>query len=240
MSVSFADSSMHEDISKLILYATHGILTEHDSPFGYLLLQCVHLYLKIDTYAAFEVHTTSTINAGRSTVQAFTALMKQYITETDKMNDKGWSFPKMHMIMHIFDNIEAKGAIRNYNTKLNEQMHGPLKKSYQRRTNFKNFAEQILRIDHWLLVSEDICHRVEDSDEFLRSTSQAAGNVDVDVDDPETDNLVPLDGSMHVKIGLTQALLTLEQIEMAHQGADVAFVGFRCHAWYVIDTIPVI
>jgi hypothetical protein len=59
------------------------------------------------------------------------------------MNDKGWSFPKMHMIMHIFDDIEAKGATRNYNTKPNEQMHGPLKKSYQRRTNFKNFAEQV-------------------------------------------------------------------------------------------------
>ncbi|KAG1771406.1 hypothetical protein EV702DRAFT_977341 [Suillus placidus] len=227
MSVSFADSSMHEDISKLILYATHGILTEHDSPFGYLLLRCVRLYLEIDTYAAFEVHTTSTINAGRSAVQAFTALMKQYITETDEMNDKGWSFPKMHMIMHIFDDIEAKGTTRNYNTKPNEQMHGPLKKSYQCRTNFKNFAEQILRIDHWLLVSEDIRCRVEDSDEFLRSTSQAAGNADVDVDDPETDNLVPLDGSMHVKIGSTQASLTLEQIEMAHQGADVAFIGFR-------------
>ncbi|KAG1735250.1 hypothetical protein EDD22DRAFT_787738 [Suillus occidentalis] len=32
---------------------------------------------------------------------------------------------------------------------------------------------------------------------------------------------------MHVKIGSTQASLTLEQIEMARQGADVAFVGFR-------------
>ncbi|KAG1839402.1 hypothetical protein DFJ58DRAFT_845711 [Suillus subalutaceus] len=145
MGVTFADSSMHEDISKLILYATHDILTEQDSPLGYLLLRCIHLYLEIDIYAAFEVHTTNTINEGRSAVQAFTALMKQYIAETVDENDKGWSFPKMHMIIHIFDDIEAKGATRNYNAKPNEQMHGPLKNSYQRQTNFKDFAEQVRR-----------------------------------------------------------------------------------------------
>ncbi|KAG1853942.1 hypothetical protein DFJ58DRAFT_841539 [Suillus subalutaceus] len=120
MGVTFADSSMHEDIKK------------QDSPLGYLLLRCIHLYLEIDIYAAFE---------GGSAVQAFTALMKQYIAETVDENDKGWSFPKMHMIIHIFDDIEAKGATRNYNAKPNEQMHGPLKNSYQRQTNFKDFAE---------------------------------------------------------------------------------------------------
>lgn len=47
------------------------------------------------------------------------------------------------MTTHLFDDIEAKGVTRNYNTKPNEQMHGPLKDSYQQRTNFKNFAEQV-------------------------------------------------------------------------------------------------
>lgn len=47
------------------------------------------------------------------------------------------------MITHLFDDIEAKGASRNYNTKPNEQMHGPLKDWYQNRTNFKNVAEQV-------------------------------------------------------------------------------------------------
>ncbi|KAG2054244.1 hypothetical protein BDR06DRAFT_982466 [Suillus hirtellus] len=122
-------------------------------------------------------------------------ISKQYIMEAGEENNKGWSFPKMHMIVHIFDDIEAKGTTRNYNTKPNEQMHGPLKNLHQCWTNFKDFAKQ-------------------------------AGNIDADVDDPATDDPVPLDRSMHVKIGSMQALLTLEQIEMAHQGIDVAFISF--------------
>jgi hypothetical protein len=51
--------------------------------------------------------------------------------ETINENDKGWSFLKMHMIIHIFDDIEAKGATRNYNAKPNKQIHGPLKNLYQ-------------------------------------------------------------------------------------------------------------
>ncbi|KAG1879197.1 hypothetical protein F4604DRAFT_1679613 [Suillus subluteus] len=158
MNVAFVDSSVHEDISKMIIYATHNILTEEDSPLGYLLLHCVRLYLEVDMYTAFEVHTANTISEGRSTIQALIAFMKQYIMATDQEDDKNWSFPKLYMTIHLFDDIEAKGATRNYNMKPSEQMHGPLKDWYQDWTNFKNFAEQILHIDHWLLVSDDISH----------------------------------------------------------------------------------
>ncbi|KAG2029713.1 hypothetical protein BDR03DRAFT_801240, partial [Suillus americanus] len=104
MNVSFADSAMHEDISKMIIYATHNILTEDKSPLGYLLLRCVQLYLEVDIYTAFEVHTTTTISEGRGAVQALTALIKQYTTKTedDDESDKDWNFPKLHMMTHIF------------------------------------------------------------------------------------------------------------------------------------------
>lgn len=47
------------------------------------------------------------------------------------------------MHAHTYDDIEEKGATRNYDTKPNEKAHGPLKFSYQRRTNFKEVAEQV-------------------------------------------------------------------------------------------------
>ncbi|KAH9001796.1 hypothetical protein EDB86DRAFT_2747365, partial [Lactarius hatsudake] len=56
---------------------------------------------------------------------------------------KDWNFPKMHALVHSFDDIKAKGATRNYNTKLNEKLHGPLKKAYLRQTNFKDIAPQV-------------------------------------------------------------------------------------------------
>ncbi|KAG1816991.1 hypothetical protein EV424DRAFT_1624504 [Suillus variegatus] len=206
MSVTFADSSVHEDISKMIIYATHDILTEEASPLGYLLLRCVRLYLEVDMYAAFEVHTANTISEGRSAVQALTAFMKQYIDiATDEDDDKNWNFPKLHMTTHLFDDIEAKGP--------NEQMHGPLKDSYQQRTNFKNFAEQILRIDHWLLVADDIRRRIFELGRIFKGDDIDDNADEDDRDSGSSTNPIihgfnPLDASMHMKFGSREALQT--------------------------------
>ncbi|KAG1849092.1 hypothetical protein C8R48DRAFT_677145 [Suillus tomentosus] len=58
---------------------------------------------------------------------------------------KNWSFPKKHLVAHLFDDIMAKGATRNYNTMSNEKCHGPLKASYQYQTNFKDVAPQMAK-----------------------------------------------------------------------------------------------
>jgi hypothetical protein len=67
---------------------------------------------------------------------------QKYIEATEEL-DKNWEFIKMHLQTHLFDDIEAKGATQNYNTKPNEKLHGLLRKSYQRQTNFKNVADQV-------------------------------------------------------------------------------------------------
>lgn len=90
-------------------------------------------------------------------------LMQDYITHTNLADDnlnfltddgepgndditpkgKSWEFIKLHLRTHIFDDIENKGVQRNYSTKPNEKMHGPIKVSYLRRTNFKDFGDQV-------------------------------------------------------------------------------------------------
>jgi hypothetical protein len=60
--------------------------------------------------------------------------------------EKSWNFPKNHTHQHTFNDIELKGATRNYNTKPNEQCHGPLKEAYQLRTNFKKVEGQVCNI----------------------------------------------------------------------------------------------
>lgn len=55
-----------------------------------------------------------------------------------------WNFPKAHSYVHAFDDIKAKGASLNMDTKPNEHMHGPIKKIYMLMTNFKDFAMQVL------------------------------------------------------------------------------------------------
>lgn len=49
----------------------------------------------------------------------------------------------MHLIWHLFNDIEAKGVTRNYSTKPFEKMHGPLGESYEQVTNFKDVAGQV-------------------------------------------------------------------------------------------------
>lgn len=56
---------------------------------------------------------------------------------------KNWNIPKKHLRSHLFDTIEDKGVCRNSSTKPNEGMHRPIRASYLRRTNFKNFGEQV-------------------------------------------------------------------------------------------------
>ena len=57
--------------------------------------------------------------------------------------EKNWNFIKLHLHVHVFDDISEKGAIRNMSTKPNEKMHGPLRKIYLNQTNFKNVGDQV-------------------------------------------------------------------------------------------------
>ncbi|KAF8268009.1 hypothetical protein EI94DRAFT_1801011 [Lactarius quietus] len=84
----------------------------------------------------------------------------------------------MHTLVHSFDNIEAKGASRNYNMKPNKKLHGPLKKSYTLQTNFKNFARQILRFKHMTFVSVLICSHINELEQISREANEGATTVD--------------------------------------------------------------
>ncbi|KAG1748936.1 uncharacterized protein EDB91DRAFT_1244739 [Suillus paluster] len=133
MSISFTDRSKYEDIFKLITFTAHDVLPNTDeSKVAYLLLRCICAYLDVDLYAALEVQTTTTIAGGREALEKFSKLMNKYIEKSQAIRpDKNWSFPKNHLAAHLFDDIEAKGVTRNYNTKPNKKCHGPLKESYQ-------------------------------------------------------------------------------------------------------------
>ncbi|KAF8256486.1 hypothetical protein EI94DRAFT_1645643, partial [Lactarius quietus] len=136
MTVSFTDGTKFEDILKVLVFVTHNIIPWSDKA-GWLLLCAVRSFTIVDLYLTFEEHTELTIAAVRQEIRKFASLMEAMTSP------KNWNFPKIHALVHCFDDIEAKGASRNYNTKPNEKLHGPLKKSYTLRTNVKNFAGQV-------------------------------------------------------------------------------------------------
>ncbi|KAK0483354.1 hypothetical protein IW261DRAFT_1549818 [Armillaria novae-zelandiae] len=94
----------------------------------------------------------------------FEHMSKAYSQATDDKqfkNPTSWKIPKVHTQQHFFNDIIAKGATKNYNTKVNESMHGPLKKAYQIQTNFKDVAEQILMTDHRYNIIMQIHQQIE-------------------------------------------------------------------------------
>ncbi|KAG1867513.1 hypothetical protein C8R48DRAFT_747364 [Suillus tomentosus] len=141
--IYFNDSSHHEDISKMAIFAAQRILRRSQSKLGHLLLRCIHHYIDLDMYAGFEVHTEDTISAGRQALREFSALMEEYILKSQPVTGKNWNFSKKHASSHLFDDILVKGATQNFNTKPNEKMHSPVRDIYHNRTNFKDVATQV-------------------------------------------------------------------------------------------------
>ncbi|KAF8214910.1 hypothetical protein K438DRAFT_1901905 [Mycena galopus ATCC 62051] len=164
MNTSFNDGSKHEDIAKMILFIAYNVLTDNA---GIVLLQALCSYLEFRTALSTEVHTTETINVGSGEVQILGSLIKKYITlceETDYEN-KNWNFPKMHARHHAFDHIKSKGAVRNFNTKSSESMHGPIRQTYHRMTNFKDVTAQLVKHDHRRTVATFIREQIDTLDE---------------------------------------------------------------------------
>ncbi|KAI0310246.1 hypothetical protein OF83DRAFT_1070829, partial [Amylostereum chailletii] len=129
---------------------------------------------------------------------------------------KNWNFPKVHLHQHAFDDIRAKGVTKNYNTKPNKKMHGPLKKAYLRRTNFKDVAPQILKIDHRSYVTGLIHEQIDDYEDYITQLA--------DSEEPE-DDLDPLEASSlhqkvfdadHISLGSQQKAIALGQFETSH------------------------
>ncbi|KAJ7936065.1 hypothetical protein B0H13DRAFT_1853765 [Mycena leptocephala] len=157
MNTTFNDGSKHEDVAKMMLFFAHNVLV--DEP-GLLLLQGLRSYLELRTAFKFEVHTSDTLAVGRNELLTLDSTMKQYIAAcegTEIYGDKDWNVPKFHSRSHAFDDIEKKGASRNFGTKTSESMHGAIRKTYLRLTNFKDLVKH----DHRRTVATYIRDQIE-------------------------------------------------------------------------------
>ncbi|KAI6094690.1 hypothetical protein EDD16DRAFT_1783795 [Pisolithus croceorrhizus] len=222
LSISYTDGQKFEDLSKIVVFAWfHNVLPQNTEKEGYLLLRCLRAYIEFDLYTALELHMMHTIAAGWEALSTFNALMQVKICSKTDNTKKNWNFPKNHTCMHAFDDIEAKGVTRNFNTKPNEKMHGPLKEKYQKRTNFKNVAQQILDVDHLKAVSELIRCRITDYDVYLSSMETIMRSSGGNDDDVEQEDF------FHVRLGSrVKQPLALGAIEQ-RSTTDKAFTRFR-------------
>ncbi|KAJ7822940.1 hypothetical protein B0H13DRAFT_2241567 [Mycena leptocephala] len=152
MNITLNDGSKHEDVAKTMLFVAHNVLV--DEP-GLLLLQALRSYLELRTAIKFEVHTSDTLAVGRNELLTLDSTMKQYIAACEGQNRM------LHSRCHAFDHIEKKGASRNFGTKTSESMHGAIRKTYLRLTNFKDVTPQLVKHDHRRTVATYIREQIE-------------------------------------------------------------------------------
>ncbi|KAL4066581.1 hypothetical protein J3A83DRAFT_4080094, partial [Scleroderma citrinum] len=124
----------------IIVFTCHDVLTHEKNTISYLLLHCLHAYIEYHLYTVFELHTSHTLATFNTLIWVCVQLIycvfvnllclgQRYAEKTANISEKNWNFPKNHLGIHVFDDIEAKGVTCNFNTKPNEKMHGPIKEA---------------------------------------------------------------------------------------------------------------
>ncbi|KAE9407194.1 hypothetical protein BT96DRAFT_963207 [Gymnopus androsaceus JB14] len=185
MKLSFNDGSKHHDISKLFLFAAHEAINPQDDTAGYTLLKVTRKYLNMNMYSNLDIQITDTMEVGRAAVKAFFDSLSTYISDMDKLDidkPKSWNFIKLHYLQHMYDDIENKGSLRGMSTKPNEKFHGPIRKIYLQRTNFKDTAKQIVHIEHQTVVATVIQNEIDEYNTYYQSDPDIPNDLETPMD----------------------------------------------------------
>ncbi|KAG9085856.1 hypothetical protein FRC06_003413 [Ceratobasidium sp. 370] len=108
----------------------------------------------------------------------------------------------MHMLCHLFDDVQGKGVSANYSTKPSEQMHRKLRSAYG--TSSKKLGtvdSEVLHTTHAYAVYKLIEAEIE---EFKASQTEEAD----DEDKPEE--------IFHIRLGSRDRTLSTELLEEKH------------------------
>ncbi|KIJ14120.1 hypothetical protein PAXINDRAFT_163495 [Paxillus involutus ATCC 200175] len=218
LQVTYSDGNKLADLSIQLFYSMLNVLTPAASPEGYLLLELISSYLQLDSLIGLDVHTESMLTNIEVELLIFNRRLKAYLDAAEKSaipNLKvNWDFPKTHLWKH--------GAARNYSTQPNEKMHGPLKEAYQDRSNGRDVAGQILRVDQHVLTCKLLRSRIDLFDKWTQSRN---GEDSDDSDSDQEPTLHQLSG--HFRLGSPRKPKTILELETNHSMKDHAFIGFR-------------
>lgn len=114
------------------------------------VLRCVRALLDFIFKAGFPLHSDDSIEQMRNDVDVFWANIWIFISLGARVGDSGdiiehFRIPKLHMLLHYFENIEDLGTVDNYSTEICEALHIPYCKKAYKATNRKEYDEQIIR-----------------------------------------------------------------------------------------------
>lgn len=158
----------------------------------------------------------------------------------------------MHsLLLHAFDDIEAKGVSANFSTKPSESMHRQYKLAYQLQTNFKNvvpqvcvlymsfrawltsniFVFQLLELDHKNYVATHIKEQLNELE--IQAEADARAEAEATGAPKKTSSVITLG---NITLGAVQLPRPVDDIEQERVTSDIAFTDFRLRLQRWIST----
>ncbi|KAJ7048129.1 hypothetical protein C8F01DRAFT_1072674 [Mycena amicta] len=133
----FADGQTHFDIFKCMIFVLAELLPPN-SP----LIACLRTLLQIRMLAGLRVMTESRLEFLKKLLKRYEACCKK-VTDT---YEKTFAWPKHHFLIHMVQDIQTKGVLRNGTTRTGEGMHQEVAQHYM-HTNFRDVEPQIAHRD---------------------------------------------------------------------------------------------
>ncbi|KIJ37767.1 hypothetical protein M422DRAFT_259605 [Sphaerobolus stellatus SS14] len=136
-SVDFTDGNSYKDILKSILPSVTDILPAK-SP----LVHCIRLLGIIRAISGLSVITEDQIKYLESCLPKY----EKYCSQVTRLYSKNFNYPKHHSLVHLPEDLRAKGVTENYSTRPGEGFQQEVQQAYD-QTNFRDIEPQVVRID---------------------------------------------------------------------------------------------
>ncbi|KAG1844256.1 hypothetical protein C8R48DRAFT_780313 [Suillus tomentosus] len=135
--VDYADGAVFFDILRCLLPCIVQLLPRDSA-----LVKCLCAYARYRMMIQMHCMTEDRIQRLRSYIKTYMNSCVRVSAE----HGKNFDFLKQHLVTHAIQDIEQKGTLDNYDTRVGEGFHQEVQEAYA-QTNCKNTEPQMARID---------------------------------------------------------------------------------------------
>ncbi|KAL4069123.1 hypothetical protein J3A83DRAFT_4359154 [Scleroderma citrinum] len=211
LKVSFSDGNKLADLSIQVFYAALNDLTHTACPEGHLLMSLISSYLQLDSLIGLNIHTNCTLSAVKAELLVFNEKLQMYKEAAKKSSIPGLKVDWDFPKTHLWRHV--------VHDIWEKGMHGSLPRLHG-------------HISLILLRFFLLCTHIDYYEKWHQSRNREHSNNGND------DNLLP-DFEGHFRLGSPCKPTTIQEIEMACDTKDKAYLGFqRKFTQYINKFLP--
>ncbi|GJF00192.1 hypothetical protein PsYK624_164720 [Phanerochaete sordida] len=230
--ISFTDGSKYDDLAKVIVHGCYNVFPKDECLREYTLMRLIRNYTFCKTLGGLEVHTEATLKMLEDAILDFGTILEEYeqFAETD-LKPKDWNVIKVHLQKHIPRDVRLKGTLVSMTTKQSEKFHGPMRKRYLNRTNFKKVMQQLAKWDETFFAAAAIRESIHSWEKMMKARRKELAKASKAKSQAENKPEGKPKGKEayrweQIYLGARESALTYDGFEKAHTD-DPAYDKFR-------------